>query len=104
MTRFLLRHLPTLFAVAAAGLVLSGLIMGGCAPGLPEPESPDALLYVRYCSSAGCHGAIPPQGGSKGYWKMQYPRMLQTMETAGHPLPNADEDRKIRAYLARFAS
>ena len=89
----------------AFGLVMLsvGLVMAGCAPGLPEPESEDAKLYVQFCSGEGCHGAIPPQGGGRGYWRNQYTRMIDIMKTQGWPLPNAEQERKIRDYLERNA-
>ncbi|RKZ10412.1 hypothetical protein DRQ53_11035 [bacterium] len=87
-----------------AGVVLAfGLGMAACAPGLPEPESESAQLYVQYCSGQGCHGPIPPQGAGKGYWRSQYDRMIDLMIKESWPLPNEKEDLKIRAYLEKYA-
>lgn len=103
MIRFLQRHVSLTLSIFAVGLVGTGIGMAGCAPGLPEPESEGAQLYVQFCSGEGCHGPIPPQGGGKGYWRNQYDRMLPIMKDAGWVLPDAEQDRKIRDYLARFA-
>jgi hypothetical protein len=104
MIRFLQRHVPLTLWMVALALVGTGVTMAGCAPGLPEPESEGAQLYVQYCSGEGCHSPIPPQGGGKGYWRNQYDRMLPIMDDAGWELPDSEQERKIREYLARFAS
>jgi len=104
MNRFLQRHVSLALALAAFSLALIGGAMAGCGAKLPEPESEGARLYVQYCSGEGCHGPIPPQGGGRGYWRNQYDRMLPIMRDAGWDLPDAEEDRKIREYLTKFAS
>lgn len=103
MSRFLQKHVSSTLAGLALLMLSVGLVMAGCAPGLPEPESEDARLYVQFCSGEGCHGAIPPQGSGRGYWRNQYTRMIDLMKTQGWPLPNAEQDRKIRDYLQRNA-
>ena len=104
MNRFLQRHVSLTLWVLALGLVSVGATMAGCAPGLPEPESEGARLYVQFCSGEGCHGPIPPQSGGKGYWRNQVDRMLPIMEDAGWVLPNPEQEAKVREYLTRFAS
>jgi len=86
--------------LAALALILFTV---GCAPSLPEPESEEAQLYVKYCSGSGCHDPIPPQVDSPGYWNNQYDRMIILMRDEGWPLPNPEEDRKIRDYIQRHA-
>ncbi len=91
---------------SSAWVLLGGigfLLLAGCAPELPEPESEGARLYVRYCSGSGCHDPIPPQTDSIGYWNNQYERMLGTMQRAGRALPNSTEDAAIRAYIEKYA-
>jgi hypothetical protein len=94
-------------SVALRLLLLTALLLGvavACAPGLPEPESEDAQLYVQFCSGNGCHGPIPPQTDGMGYWNNQYDRMIVLMRDAGTPLPNAEQDRRIRAYIQKYAA
>lgn len=86
-----------------AVLVCFVWIAWACGQALPEPESEDAQLYVTYCSGAGCHDPIPPQGSPPRYWDLQYARMIQLMQQTGRPLPSAVESEKIQAYLQRHA-
>ena len=78
------------------------LLVLGCAS-LPEPESADARLYVRYCSGTGCHGPILPQAGGRKYWDMQTERMLVIMRKENSPLPSAEEKKRILQYLYKHA-
>lgn len=103
MSRILQRHVSGTFFALAVGLAVFGGVMAGCSRGLPEPESEGAQLYVQYCSGSGCHGPIPPQTGGPGYWRNQYDRMLGVMRDQGWPLPDQDQERKIRDYLERNA-
>ena len=103
MIRFLQERAPVILTLAGAVLLIATVVMAGCARGLPEPESEGAVLYVQFCSGSGCHDPIPPQSGGKGYWRIQYDRMLPIMQKAGWTLPDEEQDRKIREYLARFA-
>ena len=104
MTRFLHAHrVAATLAFSAVAVAMGGVVMAACAPGLPEPESEGAKLYVQYCSGEGCHGPIPPQSGGPGYWRNQYDRMLPIMEDAGWVLPDPEQDRTIRAYLEKYA-
>jgi hypothetical protein len=80
-----------------------GLVVAGCGASLPEPESEGAQLYVKYCSGSGCHGPIPPQVDTMGYWNNQYDRMIVLMREENWPLPSPEEDRKIRAYIEKHA-
>ena len=88
-----------------AVMLAVGLLMGlaACGAKLPEPESEGAQLYVEYCSGQGCHGPIPPQTDSMGYWNNQYDRMIVLMRDKGWKLPNPEQDRKIRAYIEKHA-
>ena len=74
----------------------------GCAS-LPEPDSPEARLYVRYCASAGCHDAILPQAGGRKYWDLQFKRMIDLMRANNKPLPSAQEQRRMLDYLHQHA-
>ena len=79
------------------------VVVSGCGAELPEPESEEAQLYVKYCSGSGCHDPIPPQVDSMGYWNNQYDRMIILMRDEGWQLPTPEEDRKIRDYIERHA-
>ena len=103
MIRFLQGRVSLVLWASAVLLAAAGATMSACAPGLPEPESEGARLYVQFCSAEGCHGPIPPQGGGKGYRRNQYDRMLTIMKDSGWVLPDPEQDRKIREYLERFA-
>lgn len=84
-------------------LVVNALIVWlGCAS-LPEPDSPDARLYVRYCSGSGCHDPILPQAGGRRYWDLQVQRMLNVMRENGSPVPTAQQRERIIAYLHKHA-
>lgn len=91
--------------ITAGALVATGLltVLAACGAKLPEPESEEAQLYVKYCSGSGCHDPIPPQVDSIGYWNNQYDRMIILMRDQSWPLPTPTEDRKIRDYLAKHA-
>jgi hypothetical protein len=78
------------------------LLALGCAS-LPEPESADARLYVRYCSGEGCHGPILPQAGGRKYWDGQTERMYALMRKQNWPLPNEEEKKRILQYLYKHA-
>ena len=93
------KKLLTLAAFLAGNALFTWL---GCAS-LPEPDSADARLYVRYCSGSGCHDPILPQAGGRKYWDQQIERMLDLMRKANKPLPNADETRRIARYLHSHA-
>ncbi|HKK72106.1 MAG TPA: hypothetical protein VKA86_12865 [Candidatus Krumholzibacteria bacterium] len=93
----------TLRARSAFGLLVLGIVVAGCGASLPEPESESAQLYVKYCSGSGCHGPIPPQVDTMGYWNNQYDRMIVLMKDENWPLPTPEEDRKIRAYIEKHA-
>lgn len=104
MKRILHARIPEVLTLMALGVLALGLVMAGCARGLPEPESEGAQLYVQYCSGQGCHGPIPPQTGGPGYWRNQYTRMLGIMRERGWALPDESQEQKIRDYLERNAS
>ncbi len=91
-----------LLALTAWLLASTFITWLGCAS-LPEPDSADARLYVRYCSGSGCHDPILPQAGGRKYWDQQIERMLDVMRKGNRPLPSADEMQRITRYLHRHA-
>lgn len=90
--------------LALAALLWTNILIAwlGCAS-LPEPDSEDARLYVRYCSGTGCHDPILPQAGGRKYWDQQIERMIEFMRKGNRPLPSADETRRIARYLHSHA-
>jgi hypothetical protein len=94
---------PDVATGVLAALLLTAVSWVACGRELPEPESPGARLYTRYCSGEGCHGPIPPRRGGKRYWDMQYARMLPLMRKEGWKLPSRAETEEILAYLHRHA-
>ncbi len=84
-------------------LSVSLSVLPACSVDLPEPESRGAQLYVSYCSSKGCHAALPPERGGKRYWDIQYNRMLEVMAQQNKTRPTAEETKEILAYLQRYA-
>jgi hypothetical protein len=100
----MIRGIEARATIGTLGAAVLLVVLAACGAKLPEPESEGAQLYVQYCSGQGCHGPIPPQQDSIGYWNNQYDRMIVLMRTEwGWPLPDAEQDRKIRDYLEKHA-
>lgn len=94
---------PILPSLSVALLPVVLIAAWNCGAKIPEPESREAQLYVAYCSGKGCHDPIPPRRGGKEYWDQQTRRMLELMRKQGRPLPTAEEQAQIDAYLRRHA-
>jgi len=91
--------------------------MGGCVPSgvepatLPEPDSPGAKMFSRYCAQ--CHHLPSPATHSAEEWPAVAARMIDRMEQShimrrgmGRSLiqmPTAEERRAILVYLQRHA-
>ena len=86
-----------------APLALLVAFLLACGADLPEADSPGARQYVRFCDRQQCHEAMAPKRGGARYWREQTDRMLEYMRKQGVPTPAAEEERLIRAYLARHA-
>jgi hypothetical protein len=87
----------------AALLAYSVLVGVACKADLPDPDSPGARTYVKYCSADGCHDAIPPKQAGRGYWDAKVSSMLGMIKKAGRPMPTPQEIETIRAYLHEHA-
>ena len=91
MSRGVLR---TLLLVAAA-------VVLGCGPGLPDPESPGAVVLRRRCS--GCHRIHPPGSMTSEMWKVQVERMRPQFARRGVPWLTPAEEQALMDYLAAHA-
>lgn len=69
---------------------------------LPEPRSPGARLFVRYCGA--CHALPRPGLHPPAEWPAVVDRMGRNMAALGRPEPAPGEARAIAAYLARHAA
>ncbi len=79
------------------------LLLLACSTKLPEPDSPGARTYVRYCSVDGCHSAIPPKQAGARYWDTKVDMMLKVMAKRGAAIPSPAELEQIRNYLHKHA-
>ena len=84
-------------------LACCALLTVACRSKLPDPNSPGARTYVKYCSVDGCHDAIPPKQAGRGYWDAKLSSMLGMIQKAGRPMPTPEEIETIRTYLHEHA-
>ncbi len=84
-------------AAAALALVLSG-----CTPELPEPESPGARLYAERCN--GCHQLQIPSSMTAAMWQIQVDRMQGEMVRRGMAPLSPTEKQVVLDYLTRHAA
>ncbi|RMF83837.1 MAG: hypothetical protein D6739_06760 [Nitrospirae bacterium] len=77
--------------------------LAACSSKLPEPDSPGARTYVRYCSVDGCHAAIPPKQAGAKYWDTKLDMMLKMIAKHGYAMPSPEEVELIRGYLHKHA-
>jgi mono/diheme cytochrome c family protein len=85
----------------AAGLLLLAATVSGCAPDLPEPESPGARLYAGRCG--GCHRLYAPSVMTAAMWRVMVERMQAEFGRRGLAPLSAAESAEILAYLDRHA-
>jgi len=95
-----LRPMSARFVALLACCTLAG---AACKAKLPDPHSPGARTYVKYCSADGCHDAIPPKQAGRGYWDAKLSSMLGVIQKSGRPMPTPEEIEAIRAYLHEHA-
>jgi len=83
-------------------LALGAALAAGCAPALPDPESPGAELYRDRCG--GCHRLYAPSTLTAAMWEMQIDRMQGEMTRRGaRPLDTLERDTVLR-YLQAHGS
>jgi hypothetical protein len=68
---------------------------------VPEPASPGARLFVRYC--AACHALPRPSLHTAPEWPAVVERMRGNMMALGRPVPADAEAHAIADYLGRHA-
>jgi len=85
------------------GAVLLGatLLLGGCGPSLPDPDSPGARVLAERCG--GCHRVYAPASMTAEMWRYQVDRMRALFAQRGIPwLPPGDE-RALLDYVTAHA-
>lgn len=76
-------------------------LVSACSTGLPDPDSPEAMLYARECGT--CHVAYPPHMLKPAMWEMQMDRMSLLRRQRGLPALSARDQQTILAYLVKHA-
>jgi hypothetical protein len=82
-------------------VLLGGLAVGCGGPGLPDPDSPGAVVLRERC--AGCHPLYAPGTMTVEMWKVQVARMRGQFERRGLPWLTPHEERALMDYLAAHA-
>jgi hypothetical protein len=86
-----MRRLAILIALAAVA----------CAPSLPDPESPGAVVLRTRCG--GCHAVDAPGTMTFAMWEVQLDRMRRLYAQRGIAWLQPDEERALLAYLRAHA-
>jgi hypothetical protein len=82
-------------------IVAAAAALAGCSVELPEPDSPGARILAARCG--GCHRLYVPSLMTAAMWDVQMDRMRLLYQQRGIPWLAPDEERTLRAYLARHA-
>jgi hypothetical protein len=82
-------------------ILLVGLTIG-CAPELPDPESPGAVVLSTRCG--GCHRVHAPGTMTFAMWMVQLDRMKRLYARQGLPWLSAADERALLSYLEANAS
>lgn len=88
---------PVLAALLGGALVLAA----GCAPALPDPETPGARVLAARCG--GCHRLYAPGAMTLDMWRMQLGRMQALFAQRGIPWLAPAEEQALLDYLAVHA-
>jgi len=83
------------------GLALGMLVVAGCGPGLPEPESAGAQAYVQRCGE--CHRAYAPGSMTWSMWEYQLGRMRLLFAQLRRPWLSPEEERLVTDYIQHHA-
>lgn len=83
--------------LAAAAVV----VLWGCGPPLPDPESPGARILRERC--AGCHGVHAPGSMTFDMWAVQLDRMRRLYAQRGLPWLTPAEEAALIGYLRAHA-
>ena len=79
----------------------TALLAAACAPSLPDPGAPGAIVLQERCT--GCHGLSAPGSMTLEMWKVQLARMHEEFARRGLPWLTATEERTLINYLAAHA-
>ena len=82
-------------------VVVLGMLLAGCGPGLPEPESPGAQAYARRCGE--CHRAYSPRSMTWPMWEYQLGRMRLLLTQLRRPWLTPEEEPLVLDYIKRNA-
>lgn len=83
--------------ILAVTLLGATMMVSACAPDLPEPDSPGAVLYRTRC--VGCHRLYHPEVMTADMWTVQVERMQREFTRRGMaPLSPAEVDTLL-GYL-----
>jgi hypothetical protein len=84
-------------AIPAATLLGVTMMVSACAPDLPEPESPGAVLYSTRCG--GCHRLYHPGVMTADMWAEQVERMQREFPRRGMAPLSPAEVGTVLGYL-----
>lgn len=87
---------------AAFAIALTCVVVAGCSPDIPEPETPAAQLYVNRCN--GCHRLHAPKSMTAAMWEMQVERMQGELVRQGLPPLTKEERETLIVYLRRHSA
>lgn len=82
--------------------VVVAILLSGCNPALPEPESAAAQLYGQRCG--GCHRLYAPAVLKFEMWKLTLQRMQGEMARRGAKPLTPEETTMLLDYLKRHSS
>jgi mono/diheme cytochrome c family protein len=77
------------------------VVLAGCGPALPDPETPGAAVYRGRCG--GCHRLFPPGSMTAEMWNVQVARMRGEFARRGIPWLGAEEEQTLLRYLGEHA-
>ena len=77
------------------------LVLAGCGPSLPDPDSAGAVVLRQRCSA--CHPVYAPGSMTFEMWKVKVADMRERFAQRGFPWLTADEERTLLDYLRSHA-
>ena len=79
-----------------------GMLLVGCGPGLPEPQSAGAQAFMRRCGE--CHRPYAPGSMTWPMWEYQLARMQLLFTQLHRPWLSPEEERLVIEYIRRHAA
>jgi Dihaem cytochrome c len=86
---------------AAALLGGALLLVAGCGPSLPDPDTPGARVLAARCG--GCHRVYAPGLMTADMWRYQVDRMRTLFAQRGIPWLSPDDERALLDYVTSHA-